>query len=128
MEYRGLHQVAGRLGPPDASRAFYEDLLGLRIIARFDPPGILFVDLSVPGVPGPRLLLEASAPQATLYLMVEDLDATFSSLSAAGVYFLDAPHRVFLDDQGTFGPAGEAEWMTFAEDPGGNTIALVERR
>lgn len=123
MKFTALHQIAGRLGDAEASIRFWRDQLGLTLIARFDPPGILFIDLG-----GPRLLLEASAAPVAIYLAVEDLDAVHESLGAAGLSFHDAPHRVFLDDRGTFGAAGEEERMTFLDDPGGNLVALVERR
>lgn len=123
MKFTALHQIAGRLGDVDASIRFWRDLLGLELIAHFDPPGVVFVDLG-----GPRLLLEASANPAAIYLAVDDLDAAYESLRSAGLVFHDAPHRVFLDDRGTFGGAGEEERMTFIDDPGGNLVALVERR
>ncbi|HSG90942.1 MAG TPA: VOC family protein [Pseudomonadales bacterium] len=123
MHCRSLYQIAGRLGDLEATTRFWRDLLGLRVIAHFEPPGILFIDLG-----GPRLLLEGSAPTATLYLAVDDLDAAYAELGAAGVVFHDAPQRVFLDEEGTFGAAGEEERMVFLDDPGGNLLALVERR
>jgi catechol 2,3-dioxygenase-like lactoylglutathione lyase family enzyme len=48
----GLHQVAQKADDLDASVAFYRDVLGLRLIARFDPPGLAFFELG-----GSRLLL-----------------------------------------------------------------------
>ena len=53
----GLHQVAQKADDLDESVAFYRDVLGLRLIARFDPPGLAFLDLG-----GSRLLLEPAAP------------------------------------------------------------------
>ena len=40
MHVDGLHQVAQRADDLDASVDFYRDVLGLRLIARFDPPGL----------------------------------------------------------------------------------------
>ena len=47
----------------DRAEAFYRDVFGLRWIARFDPPGLLFFDLG-----NVRLLLEDGAPPSLLYL------------------------------------------------------------
>jgi len=44
-----------------------------------------------------------------------------------GVVFEDEPHLVHRDEAGTFGAAGEEEWMTFFRDPAGNLLVLVSR-
>ncbi len=124
---RMLHQVA--LGATDLERsiAFYGDTLGLREIARFDPPGLAFFDLD-----GTRLLLErcetAAPGHGVLYLRVDDLDREVAALEARGVRFTSQPHRIHRDDAGTFGPVGREEWMAFFDDPDGNTLALVGLR
>jgi methylmalonyl-CoA/ethylmalonyl-CoA epimerase len=118
----GLHQVAQKADDLDASVAFYRDVLGLPLIARFDPPGLAFLDLG-----GSRLLLERGAPPALLYLRVDDLDAAHEALVEAGVAFEQGPALVHRDDDGTFGPAGEEERMAFLRDPAGNLIALATR-
>ena len=123
MRVDGLHQVAQKADDLDESVAFYRDFLGLHLIARFDPPGLVFFDLG-----GTRLLLEKGAPPALLYLHVDDLDATHAALVEAGVVFEGDPHTIFTDDQGQFGPAGEEERMAFLRDPAGNLIALATRR
>jgi methylmalonyl-CoA/ethylmalonyl-CoA epimerase len=119
----GLTQVA--LGVADADRAvaFYRDVLGLRLLARFDPPGLAFFDLG-----GTRLLLEQGAPASLLYLTVDDIDAAVGELRAQGVEFADEPHCIHVDDEGTFGERGVAEWMVFFKDSEGNLVALDERR
>jgi methylmalonyl-CoA/ethylmalonyl-CoA epimerase len=119
----GLHQVAQRATDLDRSVAFYRDVLELRFIARFDPPGLALFDLG-----GTRLLLESGAPSAILYLRVADIDAAFAALQARGVGFDDVPHRIFEDPDGLFGPAGNEEWMAFFRDPDDNVLALVEQR
>ena len=123
MHVDGLHQVAQRADDLDASIAFYRDILGLHLIARFDPPELAFFDLG-----STRLLLEQGAPPALLYLHVDDLDATHAALVEAGVVFDGEPHTIFTDDEGQFGPAGEEERMAFLRDPAGNLIALATRR
>jgi methylmalonyl-CoA/ethylmalonyl-CoA epimerase len=119
----GLHQVAQKADDLDASVAFYRDVLGLRLIARFDPPGLAFFELG-----GSRLLLERGAPSALLYLHVADVDAAHEGLVAQGVEFEGEPHTIFTDEQGQFGRAGEEERMAFFRDPAGNLIALAGRR
>ncbi len=49
----GLHQVAQRAVELERAITFYRDILAVRFIARFDPPGLAFFDLG-----GTRLLLE----------------------------------------------------------------------
>ena len=120
---RGLHQVGQRATDLDRAVAFYQDVLGLTFIAKFDPPGLAFFDLG-----NVRLLLENGAHSSVLYLDVEDIDTAYATLQARGVEFVGAPHLVFRDDNGQFGAAGEEEWMAFFQDPDGNTLALLERR
>jgi len=118
-----LHQVAQRAEDLDRAQAFYGDTLGLRFVARFDPPGLVFFDLG-----NTRLLLEQGAPPALLYLEVVDIDATTAALTEAGVTFVDKPHPIYRDDAGTFGPPGVEEWMVFFHDSEQNPVCLVERR
>lgn len=101
----GLAQVAQKATDLDASIAFYRDVLGLRFIARFDPPGFAFFDMG----DGTRLLLEPPASPATLYFRVADVRATAAELKAKGVQFIQDPQVIFKDEQGQFGPAGEEE-------------------
>jgi catechol 2,3-dioxygenase-like lactoylglutathione lyase family enzyme len=122
-----LHQVA--LPCADLARgvAFYRDLLGLRLIAQFDPPGLAFFALG-----DARLLLDRSDAAkpggGALYFRVADIAAAQAELAARGVAFDQPPHLIFPDDAGTFGPAGEGEWMAFFRDPDGNTLALASRQ
>ena len=120
---RRVHQIAQRVDDLDRAIAFYRDTLGVAFIARFDPPGFAFFDLG-----NTRLLLEPGASSALLYLEVDDIDATFATLVAAGVEFVDEPRRIHRDDDGQFGPAGVEEWMTYFRDSEQNLLALVERR
>lgn len=117
-----LHQVAQKAADLDVSVAFYADVLGLELIARFDPPGLAFFRMG-----DVRLLLEASAPSCTLYFRVADMEAAHRDLQSRGVTFEDEPHLVHRDDDGTFGAAGEEEWMTFFRDPARNLLVLVSR-
>jgi methylmalonyl-CoA/ethylmalonyl-CoA epimerase len=118
-----VHQVAQRAEDLDRAAAFYRDVLGLPLVARFDPPGLVFFDLGTT-----RLLIERGASSALLYLEVDDIDAARERLVGAGVAFADEPHPIFTDTEGTFGPAGATEWMTFFHDSERNLVGLVERR
>jgi methylmalonyl-CoA/ethylmalonyl-CoA epimerase len=118
-----VHQIAQRVEDLDRAASFYADTLGLPLIARFDPPGLVFFDLG-----NTRLLLERGATPALLYLEVDDIDGSVRSLGAAGVTFVDEPHLIHRDDEGRFGPPGVEEWMVFFRDSEDNLVGLVERR
>jgi len=118
-----VHQIAQHCDDLDRAVAFYSSALGLPLIERFDPPGLAFFDLG-----NSRLLIEASASPALLYLEVDDIDAARARLADAGVTFVDEPQLIFRDADGTFDRAGTEEWMTFFHDSEGNLLALVERR
>lgn len=119
-----LGQVALTATDMDAAVAFYNNVLGLRLIARFDPPGLAFFNLGG----GVRLLVSATASAASLYFSVHDLDAAVRDLKKRGVKFLQKPNMIHRDDAGEFGRKGVEEWMAFFNDPSGNLLALVERR
>ena len=119
-----LVQVAQRATALDASVTFYQEVLGARLMGKFDPPGIALVELG-----GVRLLLESRASSATLYFRVQDLNSAYAALQQRGdVELVGEPHLVHRDDAGQFGTAGEEEWMTFVRDPSGNLIGFIERR
>jgi methylmalonyl-CoA/ethylmalonyl-CoA epimerase len=120
---RVLRQVAQRAEDLARAEAFYRDVVGLRHIATFDPPGLAFFELG-----STRLLIEKGATSALLYLGLGDVFAARQRLVDAGVEFVDEPHVIFRDADGTFGPAGEEEWMSFFHDSEGNLVGLVERR
>ncbi|RPI23932.1 MAG: VOC family protein [Actinobacteria bacterium] len=117
-----LLQVAQHAADLDRDVAFYRDVLGLKLQAVFDPPGLAFFDLGET-----RLLLETNAPPALLYLEVGNIDAEHARLVAAGVEFLQGPHLLHRHD-GSFAPAGPEEWMAFFHDSEENLLAIAERR
>jgi catechol 2,3-dioxygenase-like lactoylglutathione lyase family enzyme len=106
----------------DVTLAFWRDVLGMAVHARFDPPGIAFIMAGET-----RLLFTDGVPAGTVYLDISGLDDFHASAIAAGVPFTAPPTLVHRDTEGQFGPAGESEWMAFLKDPAGNTIGLVER-
>ena len=118
-----IHQIAVFARDLDEAITFYRDTLGATYLAKFDPPGLAFFDFS-----GVRVLLEKEGPKATVYFRVEDIDSAYAELVSKGVKFVGVPHLIFRDDVGTFGKAGEEEWMAFFSDPSGNILALASRR
>ena len=118
-----VRQVALSAGRDlDVTLAFWRDVLGLGVHARYDPPGMAFImagDI--------RLLFTDGVPAGTVYLDIAELEAFHAEAKAEGVPFTAPPALVHRDSEGTFGPAGESEWMAFLKDPAGNTIGLVER-
>lgn len=74
--------------------------------------------------PGHRRAGDA-APAALIYLAVADVRAETDRLRARGVTIDTEPHLIFKDDDGTFGPDGEQEWMAFICDSEGNLVGLV---
>lgn len=118
-----LRQVAQHAEDLDRAVAFYQNTLGLRLLAVFDPPGLAFFDLD-----GVRLLIERGAPSALIYLDTDDIDAKVAELRTAGVTVETEPHVIFRDDEGTFGDPGVEEWMAFCRDSENNLVGLVERR
>lgn len=113
-------QVAQHATDLDRAAAFYTLVLGAPPVARFDPPGLLF--FSVGGV---RLLLEAGAPSALLYLRVPSVRERIEDLRAAGVPIGTEPHVIFRHHDDTLGPAGTDEWHAFVRDSEGNLVGLV---
>jgi methylmalonyl-CoA/ethylmalonyl-CoA epimerase len=109
----------------ERSVRFYRDVLGARLIARFDPPGLAFFQLGEV-----RLLLEHASsvsPSGCLYFDVPDIQSACSALKARGIELDQPPHLIYRDDRGVFGPPGSEEWMAFFRDPDGNTLALASR-
>lgn len=122
----GLLQVAQRAEDLDRAVAFYHETLGLPLIAKFDPPGLAFVDAG-----GVRIMLDAIAgadvPGAILYLHVNDIQEAYRDLRSRGLEFLGEPHMINRDEAGNFGPKGAEDWMAFFKDSEGNTIAIASR-
>ena len=118
-----VRQVALSAGRDlDLTLAFWRDVLGLGVHARYDPPGMAFIMAG-----DVRLLFTDGVPAGTVYLDIQGLEAFHADAKASGIPFIAPPALVHRDAEGTFGPAGESEWMAFLKDPAGNTIGLVER-
>lgn len=123
MERGRLAQVAQRAQDLDRAAAFYERLLGRPPSGRFDPPGLVFFDLGA----GTRLLLEAGAPTAMVYVQVDDVRQSVEQLRADGVTVETEPHVIFRHEDDALGPAGTDEWMAFVRDSEDNLVGLVSR-
>jgi methylmalonyl-CoA/ethylmalonyl-CoA epimerase len=127
MKNDGLHQLALTSSDLERSTGFYRDILGLEVIASFDPPGLAFfrvgdVRLSVQKVE------KVEAVSSVVYFRVPDIDAAVESLKKHSIELEQEPEVVFRDDQGQFGEAGEAEWMAFFRDPDGHLLAFATRK
>ncbi|HJX89975.1 MAG TPA: VOC family protein [Pyrinomonadaceae bacterium] len=122
MKLDRLHQIAVYARDLEEAINFYQGTLEATYLAKFDPPGLAFFDFS-----GTRILLEKTAPKATVYFRVADIESAYVELLDKGVKFIAEPQLIFRDDQGMFGPAGEEEWMAFFSDPSDNILALASR-
>ena len=118
-----VRQVALSAGRDlDTTLAFWREVLGMSVHARYDPPGIAFIMAG-----DVRLFFADGVPAGTVYLDIAGLDAFHAEAKASGIPFTAPPALVHRDTEGQFGSAGESEWMAFLKDPAGNTIGLVER-
>lgn len=127
MRIKSLHQVSLAVRDLDAAISFYRDILGLPLIARFDQGvKLAFIDLTAT-----RLMLEegeGTVSGSVIYLYVEDIDSAVAEVKTKGVEVIGEPHAIHHDANGTFGTAGESEYMAFLKDPSGNVIALAQRK
>lgn len=106
---------------------FYRDVLGLPLIASFDPPGLAFFkagDVRLSIQKGDKL----EARSSVIYFRVPDIDIAARSLKERSIEIEQEPEVVFRDDQGQFGETGEEEWMTFFRDPDGHLLAFASRK
>jgi len=122
----GLHQIALTTTDLERSTVFYRDVLGLPLIASFDPSGLAFfrmgdVRLSI------QKADEVEATSSVIYLRVQDINVATDSLKEKSIELKQEPKVVFRDDQGHFGEAGEEEWMAFFRDPDGHLLAFASR-
>jgi methylmalonyl-CoA/ethylmalonyl-CoA epimerase len=122
-----MHQVALTTTDVRRSSEFYQDVLGLKLVAVFDPPGLAFFDVG-----GVRLSLmqneNAEPSDSVIYFRVADIDTAIEFLKQRTINLEQDPEMVFRDEKDQFGEAGEEEWMAFFRDPDGNLLALACRR
>ena len=113
-----IGQIAIPVTDIDRAVAFYRDVLGMKFLFQAPPPGLGFFDCG-----GVRLMLDLPAREqagrgGVLYYKVDDLQATFDTLSARGVAVEAKPHLIARM------PDHEL-WMAFFRDPDGNAFALM---
>ena len=120
MSIRTLGQFALPVSDPDASEAFYADVLGLEKLFRFD--SLVFFDCD-----GVRLMLEGGDSPVEKsggvchYFQTSNLDKECAELEERGLVFEQAPHLIATM------PDHEL-WMAFFLDPDGHNLALMEER
>jgi methylmalonyl-CoA/ethylmalonyl-CoA epimerase len=115
-----LVQVAQHVEDLDRAVAFYENLLGKKVAAKYSPPGIAFFFLD-----GTRLLLDPRASSTRISLAVDDVEFSVTELRERGVGIDEEPHVIFQHTDDTLGPAGTDEWAATIRDSEGNSITLV---
>lgn len=116
-----IGQIAVIVKDVARATAFYRDVLEMRFL--FEYPGMAFFDCG-----GVRLYLTAPQEPASssggtsiLYYRVPDVEAAHRELSARGVEFAQAPHKIHED-------ARHELWMAFFRDSEGNTLAMMQER
>ena len=117
FELNQIGQIAVPITDIDRSIIFYRDILGMRFLFQA-PPDLGFFDCN-----GIRLMLDGPAKKnagnaSVIYYKVDDLQATFESLTSKGVIFETEPHLVVKM------PDHEL-WMTFFRDPDNNLLGLM---
>ena len=113
-----LGQVQIRAHDVERAAAFYEDVLGLKLLFKA-PPGLAFFDCG-----GVRLMIdrpekpEFDHPPSVLYFAVPDIQAAHAQLKQSGVRFEEEPHVIArMPDHDL--------WMAFFRDSEDNLMALM---
>jgi predicted enzyme related to lactoylglutathione lyase len=112
-----IHQISIRTTDTARAVAFYRDALGLKLLFQA-PPQLAFFDCD-----GIRLMLSPAEPEfdhqgSVIYFAVDDIKATHTALTAAGVKFRSEPHMIAkLPDREV--------WLADFIDSEGNVLALM---
>jgi methylmalonyl-CoA/ethylmalonyl-CoA epimerase len=113
-----LGQIAINAHDVDRAAAFYQDVLGLKLLFKA-APGLAFIDCN-----GVRLMLtrpekpEFDHPGSVLYFAVPDIHAAHARMKAAAVHFEDEPHLIAkMPDHDL--------WMVFFGDSENNLLGLM---
>jgi methylmalonyl-CoA/ethylmalonyl-CoA epimerase len=113
-----LGQIAINAKDVDRATAFYQDVLGLKLLFKA-PPSLAFFDCG-----GVRLMLDhAEKPEhdhlsSVLYFSVPDIQSAHGKLKQSGVRFEDEPHVIAKM------PSHDL-WRTFFRDSESNLLALM---
>jgi methylmalonyl-CoA/ethylmalonyl-CoA epimerase len=111
-------QIAINAHDVERATAFYQDVLGLKLLFKA-PPGLAFFDCG-----GVRLMLSPpSKPEldhagSILYFSVPDIQSAYAKMKESGVCFEDEPHLIAKM------PTHDL-WMTFFKDSEENLLALM---
>jgi methylmalonyl-CoA/ethylmalonyl-CoA epimerase len=113
-----IGQIAINAHDVERAAAFYQDVLGLKLLFRAGP-GLAFFDCG-----GVRLMLgrpekpEFDHPSSILYFTVPDIKAAHAQMKEKGVSFEDEPHMLArMPDHDL--------WMTFFRDSEANLMGLM---
>lgn len=113
-----LAQIQLRADDVERAAAFYQDVLGLKLLFKA-PPNLAFLDCY-----GVRLMIdkpekpEFDHPGSVLYFAVPDIQGAHAKMKASGVHFEDEPHLIAkMPDHDL--------WMTFFRDSEGNLMGLM---
>jgi predicted enzyme related to lactoylglutathione lyase len=113
-----LGQIAINAKDVDRAAAFYQQVLGLKLLFKA-PPGLAFFDCG-----GVRLMLDRAEkpefdhPSSVLYFSVPDIQFAYTKLKDAGIRLEDEPHVIAKM------PTHDL-WMTFFRDSEQNLLALM---
>ena len=113
-----LGQVQVRAHDVERAAAFYEDVLGLKLLFKA-PPGLAFFECG-----GVRLMIdrpekpEFDHASSILYFAVPDSQAAHARMKESGVKFEDEPHLIARMPEHDL-------WMTFFHDTEENLMALM---
>lgn len=113
-----IGQIQLRAHDVDRATAFYENVLGLKLLFKA-PPGLAFFDCG-----GVRLMIdkpekpEFDHASSILYFAVPDIQAAHAKMKSSGAKFEDEPHMIArMPDHDL--------WMTFFRDTEDNLLALM---
>ncbi len=113
-----LGQIQVRAHDVERAAAFYQNVLGLKLLFKA-PPGLAFFDCG-----GVRIMIdrpekaEFDHASSILYFAVPDIQAAHAQMKQSGVRFEDEPHMIArMPDHDL--------WMTFFHDSEDNLMALM---
>jgi methylmalonyl-CoA/ethylmalonyl-CoA epimerase len=113
-----LGQIAINTKDVERAAAFYQEILGLKLLFKA-PPGLALFDCG-----GVRLMLsrpekpEHDHPSSILYFAVPDIQAAYVKMKENGARFEDEPHLIAkMPDHDL--------WMTFFRDSENNLLGLM---
>jgi methylmalonyl-CoA/ethylmalonyl-CoA epimerase len=113
-----LGQIQVRAHDVERAAAFYQNVLGLRLLFKA-PPGLAFFDCG-----GVRLMIdkpekpEFDHASSIPYFVVPDIQAAHARMKRGGARFEDEPHMIAkMPDHDL--------WMTFFRDSEDNLMALM---